>query len=73
MSDRKADDTLLDNLADLPMQPTGSGVANLEIAYEQRRVAEAADPDHAAAASITGEEIEAPDAGDPDPAGRRGA
>lgn len=29
---------------ELPMQPTGSGVADLEIAYEQMKLAGAADP-----------------------------
>lgn len=28
------------SFADLPLQPTGSGVADLEIAYEQMRLAE---------------------------------
>ena len=29
------------NFADLPIQPTGSGVQDLEIAYEQMRLSEA--------------------------------
>jgi hypothetical protein len=29
-----------DSFGDLPMQPTGSGVADLEIAYEQMKLAE---------------------------------
>ncbi|KQU45145.1 hypothetical protein ASG67_15835 [Sphingomonas sp. Leaf339] len=29
-----------DNFGDLPIQPTGSGVADLEVAYEQMRLAE---------------------------------
>ena len=37
--DPKTPDTPLD----LPLQPTGSGVADLEIAYEQMRLADAAD------------------------------
>jgi hypothetical protein len=28
-----------DNFGDLPLQPTGSGVADIEIAYEQMRLA----------------------------------
>jgi len=32
-----------DNFGDLPMQPTGSGVADLEIAYEQMKLAEGAE------------------------------
>ena len=29
-----------DNFADLPLQPTGSGVADLEVAYEQMKLLE---------------------------------
>lgn len=43
MTDPKATDTTPDNFSDLAMQPTGSGVADLEIAYEQMRLAEDAD------------------------------
>lgn len=32
-----------DGLGDLPLQPTGSGVADLEIAYEQMQLAGDAD------------------------------
>lgn len=45
MTDRKASDAPVENLGDLPIQPTGSGVADLEIAYEQMKVAEGAEPD----------------------------
>lgn len=40
MTDRPNDDTPPETFADLPMQPTGSGVADLEIAYEQMKLAE---------------------------------
>ena len=41
MTDPNATTTpALDNFGDLPMQPTGSGVADLEIAYEQMKLAE---------------------------------
>lgn len=33
-----------DSFGDLPLQPTGSGVADLEIAYEQMRVAQGGEP-----------------------------
>lgn len=36
-------ETTLDSFSDLPMQPTGSGAVDLEIAYEQMRLAEADD------------------------------
>jgi hypothetical protein len=32
-----------DSFSDLPMQPTGSGVADLEIAFEQMKLSEADD------------------------------
>ncbi len=32
-----------ESYGDLPIQPTGSGVADLEIAYEQMKLAEGAD------------------------------
>jgi hypothetical protein len=45
MTDPDNTDTPIESLADLPIQPTGSGVADLEIAYEQMRLAEdAAEP-----------------------------
>lgn len=44
MTDRPIDDTPPESFADLPMQPTGSGVADLETAYEQMKLAEDADP-----------------------------
>lgn len=34
-----------DSFGDLPLQPTGSGVADLEIAYEQMKLAEVDEPD----------------------------
>jgi len=43
MTDRPIDDTPPDTFADLPMQPTGSGVADLETAYEQMKLVEDAD------------------------------
>ena len=43
MTDRPVDDATPETFADLPMQPTGSGVADLEIAYEQMKLAEDAD------------------------------
>lgn len=33
-----------DSFGDLPLQPTGSGVADLEIAYEQMKITEAGEP-----------------------------
>lgn len=44
MTDPNDADDALDSFSDLPLQPTGSGVADLEIAYEQMRVAEESDP-----------------------------
>ena len=52
-----------DNFGDLPMQPTGSGVADLEIAYEQMKLAEGAEdgsegPDAAGSATpISGADV----------------
>lgn len=43
MADRIASDPALDSFSDLPIQPTGSGVADLEIAYEQMRLAQDAE------------------------------
>ena len=40
-------DEPIEDFADLPMQPTGSGVADLEIAYEQMRLDEAEGADGA--------------------------
>ena len=40
MNDPIQSDTSIDSFAALPMQPTGSGVADLEIAYEQMRLDE---------------------------------
>jgi len=54
-----ADDTTHtpETFADLPLQPTGSGVADLEIAYEQMRLA-----DDAASASEPMPTNDTPDA-----------
>lgn len=41
MTDPDATETTLDSFSDLPMQPTGSGVADLEIAYEQMKLEDA--------------------------------
>ena len=41
-----------ESFADLPIQPTGSGVQDLEIAYEQLRLSED-EPDAASAADPT--------------------
>ncbi|HEX8420081.1 MAG TPA: hypothetical protein VF638_08735 [Sphingomonas sp.] len=43
MTDPDNTDTPIESLTDLPIQPTGSGVADLEIAYEQMRLAEDAE------------------------------
>ena len=40
-------DTLLDDFSNLPIHPTGSGIADLETAYEQMKLAEDADPSNA--------------------------
>ncbi|MDP9086539.1 MAG: hypothetical protein M3N02_07215 [Pseudomonadota bacterium] len=45
MIDPDPTDSRLDNFGDLPIQPTGSGVADLEIAYEQMKLAEDGDGD----------------------------
>lgn len=45
MTDPTAPETALNTFGDLPMQPSGSGVADLEIAYEQMRLAEEAGAD----------------------------
>ncbi len=39
MTDRPVDAAPPATLADLPIQPTGSGVADLEVAYEQMTLA----------------------------------
>lgn len=39
MSDPSHNDPTPDNFGDLPIQPTGSGVVDMEIAYEQMRLA----------------------------------
>jgi len=48
-----------ESFADLPIQPTGSGVADLEIAYEQMRLGEdddrPVDPDVAIPTEDTGD------------------
>lgn len=45
MIDPDPTDSTLDNFGAFPMQPTGSGVADLEIAYEQMKLAEDGDGD----------------------------
>jgi hypothetical protein len=40
MTDPDDVQTTPDSFADLPLQPTGSGVADLEIAYEQMKLAD---------------------------------
>lgn len=47
MVDPNPADTPPEDFADLPIQPTGSGVADLEIAYEQMRLDEAERADDA--------------------------
>ena len=43
MTEHPAADAAPTEIADIPMQPTGSGVADLEVAYEKMKLAEAAD------------------------------
>jgi hypothetical protein len=45
MTDPNATNAVPDNFGDLPIQPTGSGVADLEIAYERMKLAESAEED----------------------------
>jgi hypothetical protein len=52
MTDRTPQDAPIDGFGDLPMQPTGSGVADLEIAYEQMKLAEQAEGDVGAIAAV---------------------
>ena len=66
VTDRTAPEAPPPDLAGLPIQPTGSGVADLEVAYEQMRLANAADPasdlaeDNALSATRdAGDEVEA--------------
>ena len=40
MTDPTASDPAIESFGDLPIQPTGSGVADLEIAYEQMKLAD---------------------------------
>jgi hypothetical protein len=55
MADTDAADPVPGNYSELPIQPTGSGVADLEIAYEQMKLAEGADAGTAPAdAEMTG-------------------
>jgi hypothetical protein len=56
MADPTAPDTPLSDLGDLPIQPTGSGVADLEIAYEQMKLAEDAAANQTRTLSSPGEE-----------------
>lgn len=58
MTDPDATETPIDSFTDLPIQPTGSGVADLEIAYEQMKLAEdAADKEAVATSSTTARDI----------------
>ncbi len=52
MTNPNGADEAPDSFSDLPLQPTGSGVADLEIAYEQMKVAAG---DGAAAVRAAGE------------------
>lgn len=47
MAHPNATDTLLDEFGNLPINPTGSGTADLELAYEQMKLAEDADASNA--------------------------
>lgn len=47
MADLNATDALLDDFGNLPIHPTGSGIADLEIAYEQMKLAEEANASNA--------------------------
>jgi hypothetical protein len=47
MAHPNATDTLLDDFSNLPIHPTGSGIADLEMAYEQMKLAENADASNA--------------------------
>ena len=47
MAQPNATDTLLDDFSNLPIHPTGSGIADLEMAYEQMKLAEDADASNA--------------------------
>lgn len=47
MTEQNAPDTAPANFVDLPLRPTGSGVADLEIAYEQMKLAEDVDLERA--------------------------
>lgn len=42
MTDPNETEPTIDSFADLPIQPTGSGVADLEIAYEQMKLSDPA-------------------------------
>ncbi|MDP1027007.1 hypothetical protein Q5H91_07270 [Sphingomonas sp. KR1UV-12] len=42
MTEPEASEPTIESFADLPIQPTGSGVADLEIAYEQMKLADEA-------------------------------
>lgn len=64
MTEQNAPNTSPETFVDLPLQPTGSGVADLEIAYEQMKLAENADLERASA------NARATDSGDVTPLGR---
>ncbi len=53
MNDRNPTEPTLDSFADLPIQPTGSGVTDLEIAYEQMKLSQAAEPSDTVAHGAT--------------------
>lgn len=50
MTDTTDQNGPVESYGDLPIQPTGSGVADLEIAYEQMKLAEQAEADVGAVA-----------------------
>lgn len=64
MTEQNSPDTPPEAFVDLPLQPTGSGVADLEIAYEQMKLAEGADLERAP------EDARASDSGHVTPLGR---
>ena len=56
MNDPTASDTPSSDLTGLPVQPTGSGVADLEIAFEQMKLAEDAAASQTRTLSSPGED-----------------
>jgi hypothetical protein len=61
MAHPNATDTLLDDFNNLPIHPTGSGIADLEIAYEQMKLAE--DTDASNALDLAGSQAQIGDLG----------